>query len=99
LLSWALKRYSRAWRGDWFGARKNNLARLAIAGPDEERQREVGTAYERCIAAAAALDGARSQQDEESLGRIFENAVTRFDSLVFDLYGTTPDELRVIRSM
>jgi hypothetical protein len=31
LLSWILKRYSRAWRGDYFGARKNNLARLPIA--------------------------------------------------------------------
>ena len=29
-LSWVLRRYSRAWRGGWFGAREGNLAPIAM---------------------------------------------------------------------
>jgi hypothetical protein len=99
LLSWALKRFSRAWRGDYFGARKRNLVRLPIAIADEEGQTAVVDAYDQCVAAAGAYDAAQSEFDQETLGRVYESAVEQFDRLVFDLYGVTPDELRLIRSI
>jgi type I restriction-modification system DNA methylase subunit len=98
LLSWALKRYSRAWRGDYFGARKRNLARLPIATPDGETQAAVMAAFDGAVAAAAALDAARSDFDQETRWRVYENAVERFDRLVFHLYAITPEELLLVRS-
>jgi Eco57I restriction-modification methylase/TaqI-like C-terminal specificity domain len=99
LLSWVLRRYSRAWRGNYYGARKRNLARLPIAIPEADEQQAVVNGYSDCVGAAAALDSARSDHDRESLARIYDSAVDRFDRLIFDLYEITPDEVRVIRSM
>jgi TaqI-like C-terminal specificity domain len=98
LLSWALKRYSRAWRGDYYGARKRNLVRLPIASPEDATQAAVVDSFEHCVAAATAFDAARSGFDQETLGRAYENAVEQFDRVIFDLYEITPEELLLIRS-
>ena len=93
-----MKRYSRAWRGDYIGARKDNLTRLPIAIPDEEQQDAIIAAYDECVRAASQLDEARSDAALQTVGRIYGANVTAFDQTVFDLYGVTAQELRVIRS-
>lgn len=45
LLTWCLKRLSRAWRGGWFEGRKGNLSRLPIAVPSEQKQRALVKTY------------------------------------------------------
>lgn len=98
LVSWALKRYSRAWRGDYFGARNRNLSRLPIYIASEEQERLLA-AFNDCAQTAAALDDARSNHDREMLSRAHAAAIGRFDRMVFDLYEISEDELRVIRSL
>jgi len=51
LLSWALRRRSRAWRGEWMGARAANLRRLPILEPDTTTQQAVVAAFDRSSAA------------------------------------------------
>lgn len=98
LLSFVLKLYSRAWRGDYFGARNANLSRLPIAIASQEQQDRLIEAYTTCVRTAEALDNARSDHDREALDRALAAAIDQFDRLVFDLYEITDDELRVIRS-
>jgi hypothetical protein len=99
LLSWVLKRYSRAWRGDYFGARNRNLSRLPIALPPQETQDRLIDAYTTCVATAEALNDARSDHDRETLDRAYAAAIGQFDRIVFDLYEISDDELRAVRSV
>jgi type I restriction-modification system DNA methylase subunit len=99
LLSWVLKRYSRSWRGDYFGARKGNLSRLPIYVASDGEQQQVIAAFDDCVATAEALDEAQSDADREMLGRAYTAAVAVLDRLAFDLYEISDDELRVIRSL
>jgi len=89
-----LKRFSRAWRGAYIGARKGNLARLPTRVPSPATQANIVAECERCRRAAAALDNARSEHDAETLGRIYDQAVDAFDASVFELYGITDEERR-----
>jgi type I restriction-modification system DNA methylase subunit len=99
LLSWILKRYSRAWRGDYFGARKGNLSRLPIVTPPTETQDAIVEAYRWCVTNAEQLDAAVSDHDKEMVGRIYDEAVARFDQLVYDAYGIDAHDVRRIRSL
>lgn len=98
LLSWMLKRFSRAWRGAWMGARAANLKRLAIAEPDDHTQHAIIDACRTCRRLAIAYDAAVTDGDKEQLTRLYLGAVSTFDRMVFDLYEVTNDELMVIGS-
>jgi hypothetical protein len=100
LLSWVLRRYSRAWRGGWTAARKANLERLPIAVPGRETQDEVVTLYGECQRATTTLKSARrGSHEREIAARRRATAVRAFDHAVFGLYGITDEELLVIRSV
>lgn len=97
LLSWALRRRSRAFRGGWFAARKGNLVGLPIAEPNVATRAEVVRAYRRCTDAATYL--ANSQGRGTDLAeRALSTAVGQFDLIVEDLYGLTADERALIRT-
>jgi hypothetical protein len=93
LLSWVLKRYSRAWRGGWFEARKGNLERLPLAIPDGKRQTEVIDLYRQVRAAVAAA--LRSPDDHDAV-RLSATARATFDHAIFALYGLTLAETHLV---
>jgi len=96
LLSWILRIYSRAWRGNWFAARKGNLIRLPIAqGADDER-RAIVESYDRCVALRRQVAEAISSRDQELADRLFSAAAADFDALVFDLYALSSAEREVL---
>lgn len=97
LLSWVLRRYSRAWRGGWFGARKGNLERLPIATPDLNVQADVVERYRHCQRLAAEVGEERSG-DQELIQRLLASAVEAFDRSIFTLYGLSSDEVTLVRS-
>ena len=99
LLSWALKRYSRAWRGDYYGARKANLVKLPIAVGGAGERAAISAAFQACCATAGDLDSAVSDHDRVTLERIYAQAVDRFDALVFAAYDVGTEDLAVLRSV
>jgi hypothetical protein len=100
LLSWALRRYSRAWRGGWFAARKGNLEKLPIAIVDATTQRQIVGLYDDCRAAAARLGGTRRGSADEAMAQRLLGARTEaFDRAVYGAYGVTEAELDVIRNV
>jgi type I restriction-modification system DNA methylase subunit len=93
LLSWAISRYARAWRGNYMGARAGTLNRLPIPIPDEAEQRRITELSETCRQAAAQLNTATADHDREGLARIYDAAVRAFDAAVSELYEVTPEDL------
>jgi hypothetical protein len=99
VLSWALRRYSRAWRGEWFAARKQNLAPLPVAIPTPEQERGVLDAYSDCCEAASKCHLSRKgSADREVREHLLAMRVEEFDRQVMSLYGLSEDECAVVRS-
>jgi hypothetical protein len=98
LLSWVLRRYSRAWRGGWFGSRKGNLQRLPIVLADDATQARIVSEYKHCRRLSAGLNRERRHSRDELSARLFDIAVADFDRQVFDLYGLSVAEVNVVMS-
>lgn len=77
LLSWVLRHYSRAWRGDWYAARKGNLVRLPFTQPDDPS--DLIPLYEECRRLTAGLADAESDADQQLLTRLRDGRVREFD--------------------
>ncbi len=84
LLTWVLRRMSRAWRGGWFEARKGNLARLPVAVPSTAVQQETVALYREVVAAVTA---AANDPDDPDRARLAAVARRTFDHTVAGLYG------------
>lgn len=97
VLSWVLRRLSRAWRGDWFAARKGNLQRLPIVLPEPQRQQALVALYHDCARQQLVLRTARSDADVARARRLFNGLRNQFDEAVEDLYQLAPEERRIVR--
>ena len=98
LLSWILRRYSRAFRGGWFAARKANLIRLPIAETEVSTRRHICDLYQRCVTAKREIANTRSGGALDLAERALAAAVTRFDDAVDALYGLTREETALVLS-
>lgn len=96
LLSWVLRRYSRAFRGGWFAARKGNLVKLPIAPADVANRRDIVALYDRCTEANDALRTARTDRAVDLAERALAEAATRFDRAVEALYGLSEEEVALL---
>lgn len=96
LLSWVLKRYSRAWRGGWFAARNANLARLPIVLAPQTQQSLIVQLYRACIQCTGTVDSASADLDREIASRVLATAVVDFDAAVEELYALSPREALLI---
>lgn len=94
LLSWVLKRYSRAWRGGWFEARKGNLVRLPVALPDASAQQRLVRLYREVEGAVSESLG---DPDDEPNARLATTGRESFDHEVDTLYALTFAEKNLIR--
>lgn len=103
LLSWVLRRYSRAFRGGWFAARKGNLAQLPIAVPPLTVQKEIVKSYQHCVHLVTELHSgerkARNDDDSRLLRRLVAAAVETFDRAVFELYGVLDFEIALVQGV
>ncbi|CAB4896313.1 unannotated protein [freshwater metagenome] len=93
LLTWVLKRMSRAWRGGWFEARKGNLQRLPIAVPEADEQHHIVALHAQVMAAVAAQT---ADADDAGAARIAAVATATFDHAVYRLYDLSFAEMDVL---
>jgi hypothetical protein len=96
LLSWVLRRRSRAFRGGWFAARAGNLAGLPVAEPDQATKDQIASLYEQCVLTKAAIASARGDAAEALARRTHAAAVTPFDLAIDTIYGLTNEEREVV---
>jgi hypothetical protein len=95
LLSWYLRRLSRAWRGGWFEARKGNLRRLPIALPSMTVQQEMIALFKEV---AQALRDAEGETPESAASRLATSARETFDHRVATIYGLSAAEYHLVAS-
>jgi hypothetical protein len=96
LLSWALRRYSRAFRGGWFAARKGNLVRLPVADVSVANKVRIVSLFDVCTETKAQAEHALSDQDRTLRERAHAEAVRRFDQAVEEAMGVTAAELELL---
>lgn len=97
LLSWVLRRRSRAFAHDWFAARKGNLERLPIAHADSTTGEQVVELFMSCRDLRLAFEEARTDDDRDRRGRSLRAAVATFDDAVDAIYGVTNEERVLMR--
>ena len=97
LLSWVLRRRSRAFANGWFAARKGNLKRLPIALGDVQSREGIIDLFHRCRDLRAELEDARTDHETEMRGRVLRAAVDAFDAAVEDLYEVSDGEKVLLR--
>lgn len=95
LLTWVLRRMSRAWRGGWFEARKGNLERLPIALPGQLEQNTLTVLYRQVQSAAEDRD---RNPDDPTAARVANVAAQSFDHAVNALYGLTFAEIDTLKA-
>ena len=98
VLSWALGRVGRFFRGGYVGARRDSLVQLPIASADAAAEADVLLAHARCVAATTQLDDAVSDADKQRASRTRSAAISDFDEMVADLYGLTAEDRHLLRN-
>jgi len=102
LLDWVLKRLSSPFRGSYFAYNRQYIERLPVhmvsfADPDErklhdqvaELARQMSNLSERTTAA-------RTGHEKETLQRQIDATDRKIDELVYELYGLTDEEIRIV---
>jgi hypothetical protein len=63
---------------------------------DRSRHDRLVTLVEQMLALHAQLAGARTPQERTALGRQIAATDTQIDRLVYDLYGLTEEEIKIV---
>ena len=102
LLRWYFPFVSAPFRGGWMSANRQFLSQLPIRlidftdPADRERHDRMVALVEEMLVLHRQLAAARTDHERTSLKRQIEAADRQIDRLVYDLYGLTEQEIRII---
>ena len=102
LLDWYMKRVSTTFHGGYFAANKQFLVQLPIRAinftdPAEKAQHDkMVSLVEGMLAAHKSLVAAQSPAEKERLERQIEVTDRTIDGLVYELYGLSPEEIKIV---
>jgi hypothetical protein len=102
LLFWRLQKLSNLFRGGWITCTKQYFGELPIrlidfSDPaDKSRHDRMVKLVEQMLALHKQLAAARTPQEQTALTRQIAATDTQIDRLVYDLYGLTEDEIKIV---
>ena len=102
LLFWRLGTLSNIFRGGWITCTKQYFGALPIrnidfSNPnDKSRHDQIVQLVEQMLAFRQRLSAAKTPQERTALERQITATDTQLDRLVYDLYGLTEDEVRIV---
>jgi hypothetical protein len=102
LLEWFLRKTATQMRGGYYSYESRFIRHLPIrpidfADPaDRERHDRMVSLVEEMLALHRQLAAARTEHEQTNLKRQIDAADRRIDRLVYDLYGLTEEEIRII---
>jgi len=102
LLDWCLKRVAARFHGGYFAANKQYIGRLPIrpinfSDPaDKARHDKMVTLVERMLELHKRRQVAESDGERETLQRQIDATDRQIDALVYELYGLTEEEIRLV---
>jgi hypothetical protein len=104
LLFWVLRRTSNIFRGGWITCTKQYfgelpIVRLNFSNPAEKalHDRLVGL-VEKMLALTPKLRGATSESEKAALQNAVTTTDAEIDRLVYELYGLTEEEIKIVES-
>jgi type I restriction-modification system DNA methylase subunit len=102
LLFWRLGTLSNVFRGGWITCTKQYVGKLPIrvldlSNPgDKLRHDQIVQLVEGMCALQQRLSAAKTPQEKTALERQITATDTQIDRLVYDLYGLTPEEIKIV---
>ena len=102
LLAWFFPNVSAPFRGNWMSANRQFLSLVPIRSinfsdaADKSRHDRVVALVEQMLALHAQAAAARTPQEQTALARQIAATDTQIDRLVYDLYGLTEDEIKIV---
>jgi type I restriction-modification system DNA methylase subunit len=102
LLFWRLRQISNVFRGGWITCTKQYFGELPIRpidfsnSGDKTRHNLMVSLVEQILAARKQLATAQSDRDKDFYTNRCDGLDHQIDSLVYDLYGLTPDEIKIV---
>lgn len=104
LLFWRLRKASNVFRGGWITCTKQYFGELPIRAIDSTKQADqsrhdrVVTLVEQMLGLHRQLAAARTPHEKTGLQRQIAATDTQIDRLVYDLYGMTEEEIKVVEA-
>jgi hypothetical protein len=102
LLFWRLGTMSNLFRGGWITCTKQYFGELPVRNidfsnpPEKARHDEIAQLAEQMLALHQRQFAARTPQEKTALERQIAATDTQLDKLVYDLYGLTEAEIRIV---
>jgi hypothetical protein len=102
LLFWRLRKVSNVFRGGWITCTKQYFGELPIRTidfskqTDEARHDRLVSLVERMLALHRQLAAVRTPHEKTALQRQIDATDAQIDRLIYDLYGLTEDEIRIV---
>ena len=102
LLDWFLRQVSTSFHGGYFAANKQFLVQLPVSCLDlsktTERARhdKLISLVESMLALNKQLAAAKTPHEQENLKRQIDATDRQIDKLVYELYGLTEDEIKIV---
>lgn len=99
LLHWYLSRISSKFRGGWVTCTKQYFTRLPIRLPSHSNSADISeflSTVETILVLYKRLDEVKSQHDRTQLQRRIEATDRQIDRLVYELYGLTDAEIKIV---
>jgi hypothetical protein len=105
LLFWRLRQISNVFRGGWITCTKQYFGELPIhtidfsKPADKARHDKLVALVEQMLAAQPQLARAQSDKDKDFYANKCAALDRQIDTLVYELYGLTPDEIKIVEGM
>ena len=102
LLAWYFPYVSAPFRGEWMSANRQFLSQLPIrvldlaTAADRAAHERMVAAVEQMLSLHRQLAAARTPQEKTSYTRLIAATDAQIDRLVYDLYGLTGDEIKIV---
>ncbi len=96
LIFWRLRQLSNVFRGGWITCTKQYFGELPIRIPTKTVQDHIARLVERMLDLHRQRADARTPQEQTALDRQIESTDAQIDRLVYELYGLTEDEIRLV---
>jgi type I restriction-modification system DNA methylase subunit len=102
LLFWRLRQISNVFRGGWITCTKQYFGELPIRSldlsepTDKGRHDKIISLVDQMLSAKQQLGGAQSDKDKDFYENKCASLDRQIDALVYELYGLTPDEIKIV---
>jgi len=96
LLDWIIKQTATPFRGGWYSFEARFIRSLPICNADRARHDKMVSLVESMLTLHKQLAAAKTPHEQENLKRQIDATDRQIDKLVYELYGLTDEEIKIV---